>query len=106
MEASASSLAGQPLGGGFLQAPLSGKVRLGKGLQDIGQAVPPGGDAQEHTVAVFGVVLKQGVGPGRSVAVLIDGVGGRGEEPPQMEEQPVALAIYIRSPKSWVISLA
>ena len=71
-------LAGQPLGGGFLQAPLSGKVRLGKGLQDIGQAVPPGGDAQEHTVAVFGVVLKQGVGPGRSVAVLIDGVGGRG----------------------------
>ena len=29
-----------------------------------------------------------------------------GAEPPQMEEQPVALAIYILSPNSWVASLA
>ena len=39
-------------------------------------------------------------GRGRPCSTVY-GVGGR--RPPQMEEQPVALAIYIRSPKSWVI---
>ena len=31
--------------------------------------------------------------------------GVEGALPPQIDEQPVAFAMYIRSPKSWVTSL-
>ena len=59
-----------------------------------------------HAKSVFGVVFKKGIGPVGPWPAAFFVYGMLGAEPPQMEEQPEALAIIMRSPKSWVTSLA
>ena len=68
------------------------EIALGSRLQAVGRLVALAqlldiadqaacgwpGLRQIHTVAVLGVVLKQGVCPGGAVAVLVDGVGSGG----------------------------
>ena len=74
----------------------------------VGQALADGLLAQIHAEAVLGVVLEQAVCPGRALAgQTVDGCTGTvAAGPPQMDEQPVALEIYIRSPYNWVIRRA
>ena len=56
-------------------------------------------DGAEHTETVFGGIFKEGAAPSRAVTILVGGVRHGGSGTTQMEEQPVALAISIRSPK-------
>ena len=56
-------------------------------------------DVQAQTMLC--VILEQGVAPCRTMAaVLVDGVRRDGSGAPQIEEQPVALEMYIFSPNS------
>ena len=57
---------------------------------------------QPYSAASSKRLLPQ-AGPKPSLLVVYGVVG---EEAPQMEEQPVALAMSMRSPKSWVSTLA
>ena len=66
---------GQPVGAGRLQ--FVAHRQFGRRFDVRRQAQPRLFDAEEHAVAVFGVVFEQGVGPGRAVAEMILRIGHR-----------------------------